>query len=158
MLHCPLKASTWLQLTLQANAGFLLYCTSAIGNSVNYFLACMSLVCVCVLQQIAISTFFLGSISLTAKILLLFFWHLSAKTTSHLKEDVLFFLSLYTTLPSTHQTDKLLHAHTSRVASLKHCTVHKAPLMQQQSLHEGLGISREASEVTLAIQTSTRKI
>lgn len=77
MLHWPLKASPG-----QANTGFLFYRTSAFGNNVNFVTACMSLVCVCVLQQITIIAIVRQHPSHSNLLLCfcLFFWHLSAKS------------------------------------------------------------------------------
>lgn len=129
-LHWPLKASTWLKLTWQANAGFLLYCTSAYWQQCKLFSSVhVSGVRMCVTADCN-HYILLGSISLTAKycFIFLFLAPFRKKTTSHSKVGC-FFFSLYTSLSSMHahtQTDTHTHAHTSHVPTLNHCTVRKA--------------------------------
>lgn len=100
----------------------------------------------------------LGSISVTAKNCLIF-WHLSEKktTTSHSKVGCPIFLFSYTSLPSTHanrHTYTFAHLPCSITKPL-HCA--ESTQKQQGSRHEGLGISREASESNSCFRTSTSK-
>lgn len=120
---------------MQANRGSLTFCTSVTGITVIYFPACMSLVCVCVLQQITIR---IGSISLSLQkfdfIFFLFFGSL-------FNENHNFLFPLHSCLTSTSAECR---TQTSHLASLNDCT--GLSQMQPQSLHEGFEeISRKAS-------------
>lgn len=83
------------------------------------------------------------------------------QTTSHQKVSHFFFLLfahlVVTHSPNGHMPPPPPH-HPTRPCSTTealHCT--RSPRMQSQSLHEGLGISREPLKGSLALQTSTRK-
>lgn len=96
-LHWPLKASTWLKLTWQANAGFLLYCTSAYWQQCKLFSSVhVSGVRMCVTADCN-HYILLGSISLTAKycFIFLFLAPFRKKTTSHSKVGCFFFFFVY---------------------------------------------------------------